>query len=139
MTLLHYKSACHQFMVNCLEHDLFRIIMLGENDTGVSPATYIPLGLHLVINLVKGHPVSDLVLVPFHHGNGIPHKKIHHLTINPAAVHLSKMVWHLKMAKGNDWLDTILQQFIEQIIIETQAGLIRLFLIAIRENTTPGN
>ena len=43
------------------------------------------------------------------------------------------------MRQRNDWLNAVFQAFVEQIIIKLQASLVGLQLIALRENTRPGN
>ena len=126
-------------MMRNLIQRLFRIIKLRELNAGVCPAENINRGIALIVDLIKGHPILDLVLISLHDSCRVAYEEINHLAIHPTAVFLCQIIGHFKVAQRDNRLNTMLVQFIKHIIIKLQTSLIRLQLVTVGENTAPGN
>ena len=53
-------------------------------------------------------------------------KEVDQLTVAPAAVFRDQVERHLEVGKRNNRFDAVLQALVEQIVIEFQAGFVRL-------------
>lgn len=49
------------------------------------------------------------------------------------------MVRHFEVGQGDHRLDAVFQQFVEQIVVKLQAGLVRRRFVAVREDARPGD
>ena len=108
MTDLHCLSACYQFIVSALIHGFFRVWIGSEMRAAVCPAEDIILIIHLIIDLIKCHPVFDLVLIAFKTNFRKLHKEINGLSVHEPAVFFGQMIRHLKMRQCDNRLDPIL-------------------------------
>ena len=122
-----------------LIHGLLGVGTLGKADAGIGPAVDVGGGVGLVVDLVEGHPVLDLVFVALHDSLGIADEEADHPAVQPAAVLFGQVVGHFKMAEGDHRLDAILEQLVEQIVVELQAGLVGGFLVSLGKDAGPGN
>ena len=113
-------------MVGRLVHRPLGVAELGVFYPGVSPAIDIRLSLGLVVDLVEGHPVFDLVLVPLHDGDGVADKEVNAPAVEPASVVLGKVVGHFKVAQGDNRLNAVLEQGVKEVVIEFQSRLVGL-------------
>ena len=77
------------------------------------------------------------MFVALHHSDGVVHEEVDALAVVPAAVLLGKGVGHLKMAQGDHRLDAVLEQFVKQIVVELQTGLVGLLLVPAGEDAAP--
>ena len=93
----------------------------------------------LVVDLIEGHPVLHFMLIALEDHFCKTNEKVDQLTVAPAAVFRHQVERHLEVRKRNNRFDAVLQAFVEQIVIEFQASLIRLPLVAFREDTRPGD
>ena len=66
-------------------------------------------------------------------------EEVDQLTVAPAAVFRDQMERHFEVRQCDNRFDAVLQTFVEQIVIEFQASLVRLKLVAFREDPRPGN
>ncbi|CCJ89732.1 hypothetical protein BN132_1660 [Cronobacter turicensis 564] len=139
MADFHRHGACHELMMQHLVHRLFRVVVLGVDDAGTAVAKQRRAPVALVIDLIKGHPVFDLIFVALEHHLGEADKEIHHFAVRPAAILLHQMQRHFKVREGNYRLNVVFQQLIKHIVIELEPRFIGLRLIAVGENSRPGD
>ncbi len=66
-------------------------------------------------------------------------EEVDQLTVAPAAVFRDQMERHFEVRQGDNRFDAVLKALVEQIVIEFQASLVRLKLVAFREDPRPGN
>ncbi len=92
-----------------------------------------------VVQLVKGHPVFDLMLIAAKHRLAVAGEEIDKRAVLPAAVFLKQRQRRFVVGKRNHRLNAIFQQLVEQGVVKGEARLVRRWLIAAREDTRPGN
>ncbi len=139
MPLFHRQRTGDKFVVYCLIHSRFGVLVLGIPHTGTGPAKDISGCVALVVDLIEGHPVFHFISIPPHDRLCEPDKETDDPPVHPAAVLLRQMVGHLKVGERDDRFNAISQQFIKELVIEPQAGLVGRFFITVREDTGPGD
>ena len=129
----------HELMVcDLIEHGVFILARLVEH-ARVSKGGKFLLDIALVVDFVEGHPVLDLVLVAAETYLRETHEEVNQLAVAPAAVLRHQMIGQLEMRKRDHGLHAECMHRVKEVIVELQAGLVRLRLIAQRENTRPGD
>ncbi|MPM40150.1 hypothetical protein SDC9_86789 [bioreactor metagenome] len=91
------------------------------------------------IDFVDGDPILHLGFIAFEKDFAVAEVEIDHLPVCPAAVFFRQPKRHVEMKDSHNRFDAMLQAFVENIIIELQACFVRLCLVAVRENSCPGN
>ena len=91
------------------------------------------------VNLVEGQPVFHLVLVAFADRPDILFKEADDFAGIPAVVIEHQIQRWFIVRHRNQRFNVIFLEFVEHLIVELQAGLVRLFVIAIRINAAPGD
>ncbi len=97
MPQLHRTGGRHQLMMCRLIHGLLRFLILRKNHAGIGPSVNVVLIVHLVVDLIEGHPVFHFIFIPFEADLCKPHKEINDPAVHPAAVRLRQMQRHLEM------------------------------------------
>ena len=97
MSFLNYKCTGHQFVVHHLVHAFLGILLFCEYHAGACVTEERVLIILLVIDLVKSHPVFNLIFIPLHNSNCIFYKKIYEFTIFPSPILFYEMIRHFKM------------------------------------------
>ena len=136
---LHRQGAGHQFIVRGLEHHRLTIFTRRVLQPGVGKRRKIFMEVGLVVDLVKGHPVLDFMLIALENHFRKTNEEVDQLTVAPAAVFRDQVERHLEVGKRNHRFDAVLQALVEQIVIEFQTGFVRLKLVTFREDTRPGD
>ena len=126
-------------MVSNLVHDGFLVLALFVEDTAVGEGGEGDIELALVVDLVEGHPVLDLVLVPLEADGSKADEEVHQLAVPPAAVLGDQMVRHFEVGQGDDRLHAVFVHFVEEVIVELQACLVGLCFVSLGEDAGPGN
>ena len=132
-------GARHKLVVRALVHHLLGVIELGEDHARVGPAKDGVGDVELVANLVEGHPVLDLLVIALEANAGVTHKEVDELAVCPAAVLDAQAVGHLEVRQCDDRLDAMLQHAVEHVVIELEAGLVGLELVALGEDAAPAD
>ena len=132
-------GAGHKLVVDRLVHGLPGALQLRKADSGAGPAEQVQAGVALVVDLIEGHPVPDLVLVPLHHRGGIADKALQRVPAQPAAVVPGQVIGHLKVGEGDHRLNVIFEQLVKERVIKPQARLIGLGVVAVWKNAGPGD
>ena len=91
----------------------------------------------LVVDLVVGHPVADLALVPLKAGAGKPDEELNHPAVLPAAVGLGQVQGHLKVAEGDHRFDAVPMALVEQVVVELEPCLVGGLLVPVGEDAGP--
>ena len=131
MAGLSRQRARHQLMVNSLVD--FRFAAVGRQ----TDAGHRRVQGH--IDFIKGQPQFDLRLVARKHRTGVAFEEANDFAIAPAAVVFHQRPRHLIVGQGYQRSNIVLRHFIKQLIVEGQPGFVWLRLIAVGENTRPGN
>ena len=127
----------HEFMVRHLIEDGIAILVVAIDNARIGEGSKVKVHVALVVDLIERHPVLDLVLVPLEADHCEPHEEVHQLAVPPAAVFGHQMIGQLEMGKGDDRLDAVLQHLVKEVVVELQPLLIRLRLVALREDAGP--
>ena len=135
----HRQRAGNELVMQYLVHGLFRVFVVGIDHAGTAVAEQRGAPVALVVDLVEGHPVFHFVLIALEDHFGEAHKEIDHFAVGPATVLLHQMQRHFEVGEGNHWLDVVLQQLIEHVVIELQPLFVWLSFITLREDTGPGD
>ena len=138
----HHAAARHELVVQ-------RLVALLRSDLDAGGRTLIALdearrhhGAErggAGVDLVEGEPVGHLVLVALEHGGGVLHEEVDELAALPAVVLLDQVVGHLVVRQRHERLDAVLLALVEHAVVEGEAGLIRLLVVAVREDAAPGD
>ena len=142
MADLDGQGAGHEFVVGCLVHGSF-FFFIGhavlEKNAGVGSHQEVVVEGTLVIDFVEGHPVLDLVLVALEADFSEADEEVDGLAVGKAAIILGQVEGHFEVAQGDYWLNAILVHFVKQVVVEFQACFAWLLVVAIREDSGPGN
>ncbi|MPM91439.1 hypothetical protein SDC9_138568 [bioreactor metagenome] len=91
------------------------------------------------VDLVKGQPVGDFVFVALKNGAAIPRKVVNALPPGPAIIGFYQSIRHFVMRNSHQWLNAVLVAFVQNIVVELQAGLVGLVLHTGGEDAGPCN
>ena len=91
------------------------------------------------VNLVEGEPEFDLVLIAVEDGLAVLLKEADELAACPAVVLLDQVIGHLVVRERHERLDVVSTQAVEDAVVEGEAGLVGLGVVAVGENTAPGD
>ena len=91
------------------------------------------------VNLVEGEPELNLVLVAVKDGLAVLLKEADELAARPAVVLLDQVIRHLIVRQGHERLDIVSAQAVEDAIVEGEAGLVGLGVVAVGEDAAPGD
>ena len=99
----------------------------------------VPHVLSTAVDLVEGEPELDLVLIAVEDGLAVLLKEADELATRPAVVFLDQVIGHLVVREGHERLDIVGTQAVENAVVEGEAGLIGLSVVAVGEDTAPGD
>ena len=122
-----------------LVHQALVVVLRPAEEAGVEVHAVGAGEVGLIVDLVVGHPVFDLALVPRKAGAGKAEEELDHPAVLPAAVGLGQVQRHLEVAEGDDRLDAVLVALVEEIVVELQAGFVGGRLVAVGEDAGPGD
>ena len=112
---------------------------MGEPYPGVGPAEDIGPVVHLVVDLVEGDPVFHLTLISSEAGFRIIQKEVDDPAVGEAAVFGGQRVGDLEVGEGNNGLDAMPQQLVEDRVVEGQALLVGSCFVASGKDPGPGD
>ena len=142
MGVAHDASAGHELVVQGLE----ALLSGGLDGTCRALEALDQAGLHhgahvhgAAVDLVEGEPELDLVLIAVEDGLAVLLKEADELAACPAVVLLDQVIGHLVVRKCHERLDIVGAQAVEDAIVEGEAGLVGLGVVAVGEDTAPGN
>ena len=95
--------------------------------------------LGAAVDLVEGEPELDLVPVTVEDGLTVLLKEADELAARPAVVFLDQMIGHLVVRQGHERLDIVSTQAVENAVVEGEAGLVGLGVVAVGEDAAPGD
>ena len=107
MADLYGPGACYQLVMAALVHGLFGIGIIAEMGAAVGPAEDVVFVVHLVVDLIEGHPVFYFVLVALKANFGKLYEEVNGLPVHKPAVLFGQMVGHLKMGQGDNRLNAV--------------------------------
>ena len=93
--------------------------------------------LGAAVDLVEGEPELDLVLIAVEDGLAVLLKEADELAARPAIVFLDQVIGHLVVRQGHERLDIVSAQAVEDAIVEGEAGLVGLGVVAVGEDAAP--
>ena len=93
--------------------------------------------LGAAVDLVEGEPELDLVLIAVEDGLAVLLKEADELAARPAVVLLDQVIRHLVVRQGHERLDIVSAQAVEDAIVEGEAGLVGLGVVAVGEDAAP--
>ena len=93
--------------------------------------------LGAAVDLVEGEPELDLVLIAVEDGLAVLLKEADELAARPAVVLLDQVIGHLVVRQGHERLDIVSAQAVEDAVVEGEAGLVGLGVIAVGEDAAP--
>ena len=106
------------------------------NHAGLEEVAHV---LSTAVDLVEGEPELDLVLVAVEDGLAVLLKEADELAARPAVVLLDQVIGHLVVREGHERLDVVGAQAVENAVVEGEAGLVGLSIVAVGEDTAPGD
>ena len=106
------------------------------NHAGLEEVAHV---LSTAVDLVEGEPELDLVLVTVEDGLAVLLKEADELAARPAVVLLDQVIGHLVVREGHERLDVVGAQAVEDAVVEGEAGLVGLSIVAVGEDTAPGD
>ena len=89
------------------------------------------------VDLVEGEPIVDRVMPAVEHGLAVGEEEVDEPAIGPAVVLLDEVIGELVVADGHERLDAVVVQAGEDLVVELEAGLVGLALLARREESRP--
>ena len=114
--------------------DRRRRTLKALNHAGLKEVAHV---LSTAVDLVKGEPELDLVLIAVEDGLAVLLKEADELAARPAVVLLDQVIGHLVVREGHERLDIVGTQAVENAVVEGEAGLIGLSVVAVGEDTAP--
>ena len=90
------------------------------------------------VDLVKGEPVLHQALVAGEDRGREVLVEVDELAVSPAAVLLDEVDRAVEVRDGHERLDAVRLALTEYVLVESQAGLVGLGLVAVGEDTGPG-
>ena len=91
------------------------------------------------VNFVERQPVLNLVLVAFETGRGVLEEQVDSFAAVEAVVLRDNCPRNFVVAERNQRLYAVLFALVEDFVVEFQARLVRLSVVAVRENARPVN
>ena len=131
------QGAGHQLVVGGLVHQALVVILRAAEEAGVEVHAVGVGKVGLVVDLVVGHPVADLALVPLKAGAGKLEEKADHPAVFPSAVGLGQVQGHLKVAEGDHRFDAVPIALVEQVVVELEPCLVGGLLVPVGEDAGP--
>ncbi len=89
------------------------------------------------VDLVEGQPVFDLVLVALEAGRRVFYEEVDDAPVGEAAVLRDDGPGYLIVAERDERLDAVLLALVEDGVVEGETFLVRLRIVAVRENAAP--
>ena len=89
------------------------------------------------VGLVEGEPVAHLATQAFEERRRVADVAVDRLAAGPAVVLLDEFERHLVVADGDHRLDAVRQQLIDHLLVEGEALLVGLVLLARGEDARP--
>lgn len=126
-------------VVGGLVEDLLGVLALLDGHAGVGPEEDGVVHVHLVVDLVEGHPVLDLAVVALEAHAGEALEELDQLAVAEAAVGAREVQRDLEVAERDDGLDAVLEQLVEDLVVELQALFVGLELVALGEDAGPSD
>ena len=136
----HDAAAGHELVMQGLHTGLRRGVdrrsrtLKALDHAGLKEVAHV---LGAAVDLVEGEPELDLVLVTVEDGLAVLLKEADELAARPAVVFLDQMIGHLVVRQGHERLDIVSTQAVENAIVEGEAGLVGLGVVAVGEDTAP--
>ena len=103
------QRAGHQLVMRGLILHLLLVFTLFKHQPGAGVGA-----VQHDVDFIKGEPVFHQAVKSFKAGAGVVAEKIHHFAVAPGAVLHHQMHRHVKMAQGDQRLDTVLFALLEQ-------------------------
>ena len=91
------------------------------------------------VDLVEREPPADLVVVAVEHGARIALEEPDELAALPAVVLLDQVIGHLVVRERHQRLDAVSAAAVKDLVVEREARLVGLQLVAHREDAAPGD
>ena len=91
------------------------------------------------VDLVEGEPVPDPAAIALEQGAGVALEEADEAAVGPAVVGARQVQRGLIVADGDQWLDAVLLELVEDPVVEGKSLLVGLGLVAEREDTAPGD
>jgi hypothetical protein len=124
-------GGCHQLMVHRLvQVSLGQVVARGDARRHERLVQYR-------VDLVEGQPVPHATAVPLEERAGVPLVEPDHAAVGPAAVLVGQVQRRLVVRDGDERLDSVFLELVEHPVVERQPGLVRLGLVAVREDAAP--
>ena len=127
----------HELVVRSLVHQALGVGGLREAHARVSPAVELVAEVVLVVNLVEGHPVGDLLVVALEARGGVALEAVDELTVAPSSVFLGQVERDLEVHERDHRLDAVGAHAVEDAIVEGQARLVGLIVVALGVDAAP--
>ena len=138
----HDATAGHELVMQGLHTGLRRGVdrrsrtLKALDHAGLKEVAHV---LGAAVDLVEGEPELDLVLVTVKDGLAVLLKEADELAARPAVVLLDQVIGHLVVRQGHERLDVVGAQAVEDAVVEGEAGLVGLGVVAVGEDTAPGD
>ena len=116
--------------------DRRRRTLKALNHAGLKEVAHI---LSTAVDLVEGEPELNLVLIAVEDGLAVLLKETDELAARPAVVFLDQVIGHLVVREGHERLDIVGTQAVEDAVVEGEAGLVGLSVVAVGKDTAPGD
>ena len=140
MCILYHPGTCNELMMKCLIALLRfvrNLVYRSLKSLDGSCRKNCTEGHGACIDLVKGKPVLNLILISFKQHVAISLKEFDELSSLPAVVLLYKVVRKLIMRNSYQWLNAVLFTAVKYPVIKLKALLVRLCFLACWEDTGP--
>ena len=140
--IAHDTAAGHELVMQGLHTGLRRGVdrrsraLKALDHAGPKEVAHV---LGAAVDLVEGEPELDLVLVAVEDGLAVLLKEADELAARPAVVLLDQVIGHLVVRQGHERLDVVGAQAVEDAVVEGEAGLVGLGVVAVGEDTAPGD
>lgn len=124
--------ARDELMMRRLVFHLLLVLVVLEHETG---ADEWQVQQH--IDLIERHPIFHLAVIAGEQRRRVRLEEVDDTAVAPTAVVLDEADRHVEVGDRDDRLDPVLQQFVEDAVIKLQSGLVRLGVVAVREDAGP--
>ena len=139
---LDHAAVSHKLMVQGLVALLRGGLDGGRRTLEALDEAGLHHGAHVhgaTVDLVEGEPELHLVLVALEDGGAVVLKEADELAGGPPVVLLDQVVGHLVVREGHQRLDAVLGAAVEDAVVEGQARLVGLGVVAVGEDAAPGD
>ncbi len=126
-----------EFMMCDLVERRKLVFAVFVDDAGVREGRERHIDVALVVDFVERHPELDFVLVARKAGDREAHEEVDELAAAPAAVFFHERERHLEVRERDNGLHAVLVHLVKEVVVELEAGLVRLGVVAVREDARP--